>query len=139
MEPGSAWYAGVTVLALALVAPLVARRCFAIPYFAVLSPCALVLSYPGTTPLHAALYLLPLFERLHPHRPERVMVVFYLGAALLAGAALTALGEKAIRSLLPLVPPILAALLLASASVLTSWDEVPEGADGGWKELFWLV
>ena len=52
LEPGSAWYAGVTVLALALVAPLVARRRYAVPYFAVLSLCALVLSYPGTTPLH---------------------------------------------------------------------------------------
>ena len=117
VEPGSAYYAGVAVLALALVAPFFARRRFAVPYFAVLSSCALVLSLGITTPLHQALYLLPLFERLHPYDPGRVLVVFYLGAALMAGATLDALGERAGRKPVLLVWPVLAALLLVAASV----------------------
>src|SRR5919202_957002 len=76
LEPG-VWYAGLAVLALALVAPLVACKRFAVPYFGALSLCALVLSGQGPTPLHSVLYvLLPYFERLHPHSPDRVILIF---------------------------------------------------------------
>ncbi len=151
-EPG-VWYAGAPVLALALVAPLVAwrrfpvpssagtplrvvytlagivRGRFAVPYFAVLSLGALVLSGQGPTLLHSALYLLPYFERLHPHNPERVVVVFYLGVALLAGAALTALGERAGKKPLALVLLIMSALFVARTSLLMPLiEEVRERA-----------
>src|SRR4051812_2504179 len=132
LEPGSSWYAGVMVVALALAAPFVARRRFAVPYFAVLAPCALILSGAGPTPLHAALYLLPYFEKLHPHRPERVMVIFYVGAALLAGAALSELGRRAAREPRLLVPPILAVLVLASTSMLLPPIDTPPGRAGQW-------
>jgi Bacterial membrane protein YfhO len=132
LEPGSSWYAGVFVLALAVSAPFVARRRFAVPYFAALAPCALVLSGHGPTPLHAALYLLPYFERLHPHRPERVMVIFYVAAALLAGAALTELGRRAAREPRLLVPPSLAVLLLGTTSILLPPIDAWPGRAGGW-------
>jgi hypothetical protein len=129
LKPGL-WYAGLIVLALALVAPLVARLRFAVPYFAALALCTLILTSQARTPLHSVLYLLPYFERLHPHTPDRIVVVFYLGAALLAGAALTALGEQVGRKPSLLALPVLAALLLATASTLLS------PRPGGWVDLY---
>lgn len=84
-------YMGGVAYALALLAPVVARKSFATPYWAALSLGALILSSQGPTPLHALLYLLPGFGRLHQHYPDRVMMVFYLGTALLAGAAVSGL------------------------------------------------
>jgi hypothetical protein len=142
LKPG-VWYAGITVLALTLVAPLVVRKRFAVPYFAFLSLCALVLTGPGPTPLHSVLYLMPYFDRLHPYGPERVVVVFYLGAALLAGATITTLKEKARGKPSLLALPALAALLLGLASTL--FPPIPEGKEslypllGAWEDLYPLV
>jgi hypothetical protein len=138
LEPGYYWYAGTAILALALLAPLLARRRFAAPYFAGLSLCALVLSGQGPTLLHSVFYLLPLLDQLHPHRPERVMLVFYLGVALLAGAALSVLGERVVKKPILLVLPVLATLLLASARVLIALTGVPEetAEPGAWQALF---
>lgn len=129
LEPG-VWYAGLIVVALALVAPLLARGRFAVPYFFALSLFTLVLSGQGPTPLHWALYLLPRFERLHPYGPDRIMLLFYLGAALLAGAALTGLKERAGEKRLLLALPVLAALLLGAMITLFP----PK--DGGWVNLY---
>ena len=137
LEPGF-WYAGFTVLALALVAPVVSGRRYSVPFFAGLCLCALILSGPGPTPLHSALYLLPYIERLHPHDPDRIMLIFYLGSSLLAGAALTVLGEKAGRKPLLLLLPVLAALLLAAAKILPPPIEAaPDGTAlaRGWGAL----
>jgi len=88
-------YAGLPTLALALAAPLIARGRHAVPYFFVRSICALILSGQGVTPLHWTLYhLLPGFESLHTHGPERLKVILYLGFALLAGATLSGLAER---------------------------------------------
>ena len=128
LEP-SPWYAGLIVLALALVAPLIAFKRFAISYFGALALGALVLTSQGPTPLHSALYLLPYFERLHPHRPDRVILIFYLCAALLAGAALSGLEER-VRRAKPLSLAllfVLAVLLLVITSTL--FPPKPEGED----------
>ncbi len=87
------WYMGGATVVLSAVAPIAARVQFATPYWLVLSIGVLVLSGQGPSPLHSALYLLPGFEQLHPHNPERIMMVFYLGPALLAGATVTRLWE----------------------------------------------
>ena len=130
LEPGF-WYAGLSVLALALVAPLVARKRFAVPYFSVLALGALALTGQGPTPLHSVLYLLlPYFDRLHPHDPDRVILIFYLGAALLAGGTLTALGERVVSKPSLLALPISAALLLFTTALL-----LPPGS-GGWVALY---
>src|SRR5215211_7335542 len=147
LKPGL-WYAGVPVLALALVAPLLAWGRFAVPYFAFLSLAALILTGQGPTPVHSVLYLLPYFERIHPHNPDRAIVIFYLGGAILAGAGLTVLGRRAGTKPLFLTLPFLAALVLATTSTL--FPPIPEGQEGlypllgGWEDLSssveeWLV
>ena len=106
-------YPSLTILALALVAPLVARGRHAVPYFVVLIICTLVLAGQEVTPLHSVLYhLLPGFEWMHPHGPARIKVILYLGFALLAGATLTSLGERggSARALVAL--PVLTSLFL---------------------------
>lgn len=141
--PPDLFYGGAIVMALALAAPLVARRGaarFALPYFAVVSVLALTLAGEGPTLLHSALELLPYFGRVHPHDPERILVVFYLGAALLAGAALTHLGERGRRSKALISLPLLAALFLATRSTLNppvepSEATLEEAAQAGlWEE-----
>jgi len=104
------WYAGGVTLLLAAIGPVVARGRHATSYFAAVCVGALVLSGQGPTPLHSVLYHLPGFARLHPHDPERVMVVFYLGAALLAGAAINCLGAWGRRG--AIVVPVIGALVL---------------------------
>ncbi len=114
LRPGLV-YPGSTVLALALVAPLVARARNAVPYFAGLLLFALILTGQGGTPLHSLLYhLLPGFEWIHPHGPGRIKVILYLAFALLAGATLSRLGgrNRSAKALVSLA--VLVSLLLVS-------------------------
>src|SRR5215203_5899460 len=139
LKPGL-WYAGVPVLALALVAPLLAWGRFAVPYSAFLSLAALILTGQGPSPLLSVLYLLPYFKWIHPHNPDRAIVIFYLGGAILAGAGITVLGRRAGTKPLFLILPFLAALVLATASTL--FPPIPEGEEGlypllgGWEDLY---
>ncbi len=113
------WYIGGITLALAAVAPFVAGARAATPYWAVLSIGAYVLSGQGPTLLHSALYLLPGFRQLHPHSPERIMMVSYLALALLAGATLTYLREKGRKgAILALIPGGFVLILLAAQAYL---------------------
>jgi hypothetical protein len=126
-------YPGLTVLALALAAPLVARGRHAVPYFVGLSLCTLTLTGQSVTLLHSVLYhLLPGFEWIHPHGPARIKVILYLGFALLAGATLSCLGERA-RSAGALVAlPALASLFLITlvGVPLTTWGTAEKLAGG---------
>jgi hypothetical protein len=139
--PGNV-YVGLLTASLALAAPFVARGRHAVPYFAFLSLAVLTLSGQGPTLLHSTLYdLLPAFDRLHPHAPQRVTMVLYLGVALMAGATLSALGERGRSAKALALLPVLAALFLVtrvgSASQETLTDFV--GAEGwGGRTLFWL-
>jgi len=104
------WYAGVTVLGLAVAAPFL-RRGYPVSALWYLGGFSLLaVSVTGTvqTPIHWLLYhLLPGFARLHPHAPERILTVAYLGPALLAGLSVTALtsatGKHLLRAVLVLV------------------------------------
>jgi hypothetical protein len=86
------WYVGLSVLALAAAAPFVARGPMRGPiwYFGITSLAALPLTGTSETPLHWLLYhLLPGLASLHPHAPERILTVAYLGPAMLAGATVS--------------------------------------------------
>lgn len=90
----SFYYAGGGLLALALVALLLVRNRHAAPIFALLTVGTVVLAQRETTWLHVPLYrLLPRFDELHRHWPERDMVAFAIGPAMLAGAAVHTLGR----------------------------------------------
>jgi len=94
LEPGF-HYVGRVVLVLAVAAPLLAGRRRAVPLFATLSVLALVLARWQPTPLHMLLSLvLPGFGPLHMHAPERVLLVFFLGPAVLAGATVDWLSRR---------------------------------------------
>ena len=124
-------YPGLTVLVLALAAPLVARTRHAAPFFLLLSLFALVLSTPDGTVLHSALYsLLPGFEWMHPHGPGRIKVILYLGLALLAGATVSRLGERGAGSLVA-VPAATSLLLAACVVALLATEGPPAGLGVG--------
>lgn len=87
------YYAGGAVIALAVLAPLIARRRFSVPFFAIISLAAIVLTFNPTV-LHRVLYLLPRFQLLHEHHSYRVLIVFYFGVALLAGVTVATLDRS---------------------------------------------
>src|SRR5712692_3426704 len=91
------WYVGASVLVLAVGAPLLVRGRLGMAawYFGATSLIAVILSDTFETPLDWLLYhLLPGFGSLHPHAPERILTVAYLGPALLAGATITVAHDK---------------------------------------------
>jgi hypothetical protein len=81
-------YAGAVVIALAVAAPVVARTRQAVAFFAAMSVGLLVLASWQPTPLHAVLSILPGFGPMHAHAPERVLLVWFIGVALLAGSTI---------------------------------------------------
>jgi hypothetical protein len=108
-------YPGLGVLALALTAPLVARGRHAVPYFVGLALFTLTLAGKDVTLLHSVLYhVLPSFDWIHPHGPERIKVILYLAFALLAGATLSSLGEQGKRAGALIALPALVSLFLVT-------------------------
>jgi hypothetical protein len=108
-------YPGLTILALAIVAPLIARGRHAVPFFVALALCIITLGGKDVTLLHSALYrLLPGFEWIHPHGPERIKVILYLAFAMLAGATLSCLGRRGKEAGALLALPALASLFLVT-------------------------
>ncbi len=110
------YYPGVIVLILTVAAVPLARGRFATTFFVVWGLGAVVMAIPVETPLHWLLYaVLPMFERLHTHWPDRVAIVSYLSFAIVAGAGAESLMSRAIparRKLIALGIPIGALLLL---------------------------
>jgi hypothetical protein len=91
------WYAGASVLVLTVAAAFLGRAPLraSLGFFGITSIAALLLSGTVETPFHWLLYhLLPGFARLHPHAPERILTVAYLGPAVLAGAAVSAMQRR---------------------------------------------
>jgi hypothetical protein len=113
---------GVAVILLAIAAPFLARRRFLTPFFAIIAVLAVILSLRDATPLHLAAYaLFPRFGELHQHSPERVLLVFYPAAAILAGAT-TAWFQRWSRLSFAMVGVVLANLLLVN------WWFAPAGS-----------
>ncbi len=117
LDTSGPWYAGGSVMALAVVAPLVGRGRHAVPYFSLLAAATLILSMQRSTPLHVALSVLPRFKELHQHFPQHVMLVFYLAPALLAGAAWEHIGGLGRKGALLASLPLLGILLSTGTSI----------------------
>ena len=131
-------FIGWPVLALAVAAPLFARRRLSVPYFAVFGLAVLVLARADPTPLHAAFSLLPGFERIHARSPERALIVFYMAPALLAAATMSALHVPD-RPRLNLAVAALA-LVLVSADLHAAWEaQQAESRAGGGDYQFQMA
>jgi hypothetical protein len=105
---------GGAVLALALLALFVAKARYATPFFVALTAMSLLLATTDRTPLYRVLAaMLPQFESVHLHYPERTVMAGALGPAMLAGAAVSALPRRRFRAVW-LIP---VALLLVIARV----------------------
>jgi hypothetical protein len=88
------FYLGGATFALAILAPLVARRRYAVPYFAGYTVVILTLTLK-TTPLHHLFYLLPAYRSLHEHAPYRIVGLLWVGPAILAGATVACWAQRA--------------------------------------------
>jgi len=88
---------GGVVIVLALLAPFVAWRRYAVPFFGGLVLVLCILSMDATI-LHRLFYLIPMFEEMHTHSPRRLLWLAPIGPAMLAGAAIQMLPE--LRTLL---------------------------------------
>jgi hypothetical protein len=92
VEPGY-WYVGLGVVGLALLAAWLARRRPLAWYLLAVGATLLALAMPGPSPVHDLFGLLPGFSSLHPHLPDRIMTVFVLVPALLAGLSVDVLAR----------------------------------------------
>lgn len=111
-------YLGGALFALAIVAVLTLGRRHGMPFWALMAVAVLLLTTRWINPLQRLLFvLLPQFESLHRHWPERATVVLYLAPAMLAGGVITHAGRHgrppARWLAAALAPPILLLLILA--------------------------
>jgi hypothetical protein len=116
------WYIGAVAATLAVMAPVVARKWRPLAFFVAMAVCSLILALAGTTPLHAVFYaLLPRFQSLHEHSPERVLIMLGPAVSLLAAATVSYLSawdrSKAALVAVALVPALAAVALAASRPV----------------------
>jgi hypothetical protein len=111
-------YVGATGVALALLAPLVALRWPSLLFWFLVAAAAIVLTLPERTPLHMGMYaLLPRFETIHSHLPERVLLTMPLAVAMLAGATADALGRNVHGTRWRQLLALLVTLALAGAAI----------------------
>jgi hypothetical protein len=110
---------GGAALVLALLAPVVAGRRFAVPFFVVLTVVAYTLVL-DTTPLHELAYLVPRYRELHEHDPWRTVSVATFGPAILSGAAIEGLASwRGRRRRLPIVA---LPLLVMAGTAIVLWQ-----------------
>ncbi len=88
-------YVGASVVALALLAPFIALRWSPLLFWFLVAGAAITLTLPERTPLHTGMYvLLPRFETIHSHLPERVLITVPLAVSMLAGATADGLSRR---------------------------------------------
>jgi hypothetical protein len=107
---------GGAVVVLALLALPMARQRFAVPFFAVVTLVAMILTL-DTTPLHQLFYLIPRYRDFHDHDAWRTMALAAIGPAMLSGAAIESLPRwRGRRDRLPIVfVPLLFVVVVAVA------------------------
>ncbi|MGE3272220.1 MAG: hypothetical protein AB7P40_25955, partial [Chloroflexota bacterium] len=102
VQPGY-WYAGLIVAGLALMAPLLAEKRRIALFLTLMAAVLLLLALPTPNPVASVFGVLPGFTQLHPHLPDRIMTVFMIVPAILAGATL----DRLVRGRLGLVVAVL--------------------------------
>jgi hypothetical protein len=127
------YYPGTATLALALIGLTLARGKHAAPYFGFLGITATLLASPKITPIHRLLFaVLPRFEELHQHWPERVSLVAYIAPAMLAGASVAVLLDPAKRALwrtpVVIIPVVIALVLWTNGAGVTQETFLAAGA-----------
>lgn len=116
---------GGAAFMLIFLAPLLARRRYAVPYFAGLTVVVYALTQ-AWTPIHPLFFLIPRFKELHEHSPHQINAVVMIGPAMLSAAAVEALPRwRGHRQLLPFV---LVPLLFFA--MITVWLESVRRFDG---------
>ena len=90
----NSYYPGGIAITLAVVAVILTRGRNLSIFFSSIVVAGFLLSSNRRTPLHELLFaILPMFESLHSHWPQRIALVVFPAVALLAGAAIGALPE----------------------------------------------
>ncbi len=94
----NSYYPGGIAITLAVVALILTRGRNLSVFFTLIVFAGFVLSSSRRTPLHDLLFaILPMFESLHSHWPQRIALVVFPAVALLSGAAIGALPSWAGR------------------------------------------
>lgn len=125
------YYVGLVAVGLSIAALVLCGRRFAAPFWA-LAGASIVILTLDTTPLHELFYLIPRFQTIHEHQPQRILVVFNIAPAMLAGAAITTIQVGSVRA---------RRYLLAAAVVVGSYigcAAVIRGADLAFTWQMWL-
>jgi hypothetical protein len=104
-----------TVFVLMVAAVLLSRRRSVIPYFAVVAVVIPALGM-GTRPISDLFFLIPRFEEIHRHSPDRVLWLHPFIAAMLAGGAVNELPRLPSMRLKWLV-----AVVPLTSVVIASW------------------
>ena len=104
-------YVGTAVMALAILAPIFARRQYAVPYFATVTLVGWLLILKWS-PVHELFFLIPRFETLHTHSDYRIIGALLLGPPMLAAATVDAMLRVRIRW------PLAATVLIPALSYL---------------------
>lgn len=110
----NAYYPGGVAITLAVIALILTRGRYLSIFFSLVVLFSFILSSSRRTPLHELLFaILPMFEGLHSHWPQRMALITYPAVAILAGAAIGALPQWAGRcrqllliALLPLLTTV---------------------------------
>ncbi|HEV2073043.1 MAG TPA: YfhO family protein [Thermomicrobiales bacterium] len=120
---------GGAIVVLMLLALLLARSSFAVPFFAGLTSVALILTLEAN-PVHYFFYLIPGYRNLHEHDPWRVVALASIGPAMLSAAAVEVLGQLRGRYR---ILPVVVALPLGVMAIDTVLGPV-EGV-AGWAPI----
>ena len=115
------------VIVLVLLAPFLAGRRLAVPFFAAVLVISCILTLEDTI-VHRLFYLLPTFETIHHHSPRRILWVISLAPAMLAGATVQSILDGRNRD----VGAAIALFPLGLLLIVGEWLEGPTTIVTNW-------
>ena len=124
------FYLGGATVALSIAAVVIARTRYSVPYFAMLTIVISTLTLAKPTIIHRLFFLLPKYQELYDHVPNRVVPAEWIGPAIMAGAAIDILVKE----------PVGRQIRFAGIAVLGVWAAVvvylaSKGEGIGWPAL----